>query len=240
MCCGKIGQNCCDNVRCYPPSTQKCCDDGLGTVCDRDLACCNGGCCPQGQLCCDGLECYNPATQKCCNDGTGRVCWNSEHCCPDGTCQDLGCCWQLEQHPDGSGTCACNWSTEHCGEFIEAWSISTCVRAHSGAEFCSIEYRQVGSKYACVETPDWIGIFLCYGGSYAVCTSLCAQMSLICSGSGFDPDTCVGALMLCQECFEDAGGKNMCNGCAMVDCDIGGVIKPKMDYAGTLSGDVCQ
>ena len=76
VCCGGspclIG-HCCDNITCYDPLTKKCCNDGLGTYCDFDRACCYGTCCPIGQECCDGLTCYNPLTQKCCNDGMGTI-----------------------------------------------------------------------------------------------------------------------------------------------------------------------
>lgn len=245
-CCGNTGQVCCDDRTCYDPNTQKCCGDGDGKVCDIDEDCCNGTCCPAGDPayglpaydCCDGLTCYDPTTQKCCEDGLGTVCDIDEDCCDDGTCGL--CCWTLEHHPQGEGTCECIETTGNCTTGISAWSIDTCERSASGSQYCGITYRQIGSTWACVESADWVNEFLCYGGQAAECVGICSWGAAECIASGFDPSTCSNNAISCYECAEEwvEGDLEDC-GCLIVRCSVGDVTHILRANAGTLSGPSC-
>lgn len=136
----------------------------------------------------------------------------------------------------GTGDCGCSDATGHCGEYIEAWSVSTCERSSSGSKYCNTTYRQIGSRYACDESTDWAGLFLCYGGDVSECVGICSLGLAECIASGFDPYTCTSNGISCWECaFEDEPD---C-GCLGVHCEVGEAIAPIMDYAGTLSGGSC-
>lgn len=165
------------------------------------------------------------------------MCGIDEECCDDGTCGL--CCWILQEHPEGTGDCACSEETDHCGEYIEAWSISTCERSSSGYESCGITFRQVGPRYACDESTDWINLFLCWGGSASECVGICSAGSAACIASGFNPDSCLTFLLPCQECVLNFGDGPDC-GCVVVHCEIGDVIEELWENAGTLSGEICQ
>jgi len=236
---------CCSNGWCVDtcPGCQTCQDDVCeddNSECSGGSVCCDGTCCSAGQSCCDYLTCYDPSTQKCCNDGIGTVCNIDEPCCDDGTCGL--CCWTLEEHPDGTGDCGCSEATGHCGTSIQAWSISTCKRSASGAKSCSVTYRQVGSEYGCDESIDWVNVFLCYMGQAGECTAICSAglatclVSLLESGGA----GCEDSAAQCYDCILDyiEGEPDDC-GCLVVICEIGDVIAPIMNDAGTLSGGTC-
>jgi hypothetical protein len=156
-------------------------------------------------------------------------------CCYDGTCGF--CCWTLEEHPEGTGDCSCSEATGHCGTSIDAWSISTCERSASGAESCSVTYRQVGSRYACDESIDWINLFLCYSGQASECIAICSAGSAACI---VDPPSCPYEANHCYECIlEYIEGEPEDCGCLVVICDIGSVTHTLWANAGTLSGGSC-
>jgi hypothetical protein len=208
-------------------------------VCDIDQACCNGGCCHASQECCDDLTCYDPSTKKCCNDGIGTVCNISEPCCDDGTCNL--CCRSLQEHPEASGVCVCAETTAHCTGPTRLWSISTCKRSVSGAQSCSITNRQVGSEYACDESTDWPGRFLCLIGQGGECTAICTAGLATCiaslphsGGAG-----CEDSFFQCQECVSDLIGDPDDCGCLEVNCETGDVISTLWADAATLSGGTC-
>lgn len=210
------------------PNWCETCVDGSCQVCggDPDKVCCDG-------TCCDTDDC-----EKTCVDGSCQVCGGDPDCeCVDGECL---CCWRLQEHPQGTGDCACSEGTGHCGTYIEAWSISTCERSSSGSKYCNITYRQVGSRYACDESTDWVNLFLCYSGQAAQCVAICSWGSAECVASGFDPMTCTNNAISCQNCMLDylEGEPEDC-GCLVVICDIGAVTHTIWANAGTLSGGSC-
>lgn len=241
-CCGKTpGGRCCDNLACYNSATQKCCGNGDGLVCDNDETCCGGQCCETGPfgLFCDNGDCVTQCDSDACKEPENGYC--VYQCGPGAECVDGEClyCWSLEEHPDASGTCACSEATGHCGDSIQAWSISTCERSATGYQSCSTTYRQVGSEYACDETTDWVNLFLCYGGQAAQCVAICAAESALCVESGFDPAGCSVGAIHCYECLEKyVEDPDDCD-CLTVFCNIGDVTAPIMNVAGTLSGGAC-
>jgi len=62
-CCGGscCSNSCCDYLTCYDPSTDKCCNDGLGNTCPKDDECCNGKCCSPDECC----NVYGTCVEKC-------------------------------------------------------------------------------------------------------------------------------------------------------------------------------
>ena len=58
-------KRCCDGLTCYDPSTQQCCGDGTGHLCNINEICCNGNCCDPDTQCCVNGEC-----KDCCKDST--------------------------------------------------------------------------------------------------------------------------------------------------------------------------
>jgi len=142
--------------------------------------------------------------------------------------------------PEGTGDCACNEATGHCGTSIQSWSISTAKRSSSGAQSYSNTYRQVGSEFECTEETDWVNVFLCLGGQASECVATCAAESAFCVASGFDPATCGPGLETCAQCVEDAleSEPEDC-GCLGVTCGVNEEGTPIMNYADTLSGGTC-
>jgi len=191
---------------------------------------------------CDSADCESCVDSNCvvCDDDPNQVCCDGTCCdtdeceCVDGECL---CCWTLEEHPEGTGDCSCSEATGHCGTSIQAWSISTCERSSSGSKYCNTTYRQVGSRYACDESTDWVNVFLCYSGQAAECIAICSAGLALCI---VDPPSCPEELNDCYQCMlEYIEGEPEDCGCLVVICDVGAVTHTLWANAGTLSGGNC-
>jgi len=96
---------------------------------------------------------------------------------------------------------------------------------------------ELGSRYACDESTDWVNVFLCYSGQAAQCLALCSAGLAMCIA---EPAGCPAKADACYHCMLEyiEGDPEDC-GCLVLICEDGDVIAPIMRNAATLSGGSC-